>query len=632
MTDFDIGLFGKKWPDFHSIPQMEFRTFLKICSDAHHPHREDAIDMLLHPEDKDLPGYYLLLAAFIADSRIRVSEIPPELLQVFYELIAFAGKIPDSTRLAGFFKRILSNIPAELQPWLFDKRFPVRPFLDHLRINRVFSRRSCSSSILRNRFRILKRKILRESGTAESRNTAMEITLADLKYIDRIGTNPSTAVWRRSGACVLSPVRENLSPAPLSFPKVYWQAGGNRTLAYWKKLTDAQAWELTAIRSLAHAVSRRTGRVVLSWHNASLAAAGGWAFEDICSQFASQALYRDFVHGVFETRTRIRKTFDWRAAADIFEMRAKRIFAPKLAHAARELRSLAALPFSLGHPRESGEVASLPGIIDPAEGIAGKYEWSGALSPHQRLTTDRVREWYENERKTRAEGLVLMLALAAQGQRMLDSGSISSFVLPWIDKFFISSMRHADQGYLERIFKLVDRNIENPLVLFWEDTAHGQSPSLMPALEELAARGLPFRGIGVFDGTFDEKNSDRRQAEEIILADYPENRLFALRPLSDNHYTGTFRRILDGSDWAFFRFYDSSWKDNLVFIYSGTQVFPLLSVQTEMEPITPWVSDGHARYPFGSWFRRELRRRVLGPESTTQDPLSRAYASWANLL
>jgi hypothetical protein len=235
---------------------------------------------------------------------------------------------------------------------------------------------------------------------------------------------------------------------------------------------------------------------------------------------------------------------------------------------------------------------------------------------------------YQAQRKTWAEGLMLLFALAAQGQRMLDSGSMSSFVLPWIDKFFISSLRRADQGYVERLFELVSHNIDHPLVLFWEDTTHGQFPSFRLAMEELAERGLPFRGIGVFD----RQGSDRRHAAEIISGEYPTSLLFALRPMSDNHSASTFRRIFDSSDWGFFRSYDSSWKDNLVFTYTGTQVLPLLSVQTEMECIAPWVADGHARYPFGTWFRRELRRQTLGTVSNMSDPLSRAYASWANLL
>ena len=417
---------------------------------------------------------------------------------------------------------------------------------------------------------------------------------------------------------MLSPARDRFPPLAPSFPNIYWQGAGNRTLAYWKELTAAQARELAGIRSLAHAVSRGTGRVVLSWHNASLAAAGGWAFEDISAQFPHKEAYCRFARAVIETEAGIRKNLDLRAASDIFEMRAKRIFSPKLAQASRELPDISrASRLSRIPPSgESARSSALPCPIDSAVCNAEKYEWPGALSPHQRVTPGQVFEWYENGRKTWTDGLILLFAMAVEGQRMIHTGSITSFVLPWIDKFFISSLRHADRAYLEGLFKLVCGNIEEVLVLFWEDTIHRQFPSLAAVLEELAGRGLPFRGIGVFDS----KGSDRARAEEIILGSYPESRFFALRPVSDGHFNGVFGRILDGSDWNFLRSYDSSWKDDLVFIYSGTQVFPLLPVQGEMEAVAPWISDGRARYPFGKWFRRELRRQVPGPGTETPDP------------
>ena len=105
----------------------------------------------------------------------------------------------------------------------------------------------------------------------------------------------------------------------------------------------------------------------------------------------------------------------------------------------------------------------------------------------------------EKARKTWADGLILLFALANQGQRMIDSGKISSLVLPWIDKFFISSRRQADSIYLERLFRFVSDNIKKPLILFWDDTSHREAPSLGIALEDMAGRGLPFRGIGSFD-------------------------------------------------------------------------------------------------------------------------------------
>jgi hypothetical protein len=201
-------------------------------------------------------------------------------------------------------------------------------------------------------------------------------------------------------------------------------------------------------------------------------------------------------------------------------------------------------------------------------------------------------------------------------------------VLPWIDKFFISSRRKADQGYLAALFRLICLYLEKPLILFWEDTAHSRLPSLRLALKDLSQQGLPFRGIGIFDNGA----SLRSEALRIIDGAFPEKSLFVLRPLNDNHCPDTFRRIFRDPDFHFFRNYDSSWKDNLVFIYTGTQVIPLLSIQTEMESICPWICVANRRYPFGAWFRQVLRAKALGTRDVFCDPVYLEYSSWANLL
>ncbi len=111
---------------------------------------------------------------------------------------------------------------------------------------------------------------------------------------------------------------------------------------------------------------------------------------------------------------------------------------------------------------------------------------------------------------------------------------------------------------------------------------------------------------------------------ETILSDYPGKTLFALRPLNENHCPDAFRRVFKDLDMRFFVNYDSSWKDNLAFIYTGTQVFPLLSGQMEMECVSPWVCAGRERFAFGAWFRRRLRRISLGKldETSVRSALS----------
>ncbi|MGC8491911.1 MAG: hypothetical protein ACP5SH_09255 [Syntrophobacteraceae bacterium] len=274
-------------------------------------------------------------------------------------------------------------------------------------------------------------------------------------------------------------------------------------------------------------------------------------------------------------------------------------------------------------------IESLP--IEETDG--GNYEWPGPLAPHQQIRRAELCAWVEGAKSSWAEGLILLLALANHGQRLLDAGAVDSFVLPWIDKFFISSKRRADVLYLQRLYGFVSAYIENSLILFWDDTVHARAPSLSLALEKMAAGGLPARGLGIFNARLSEDHAaERAEAARIICREYPKKAFFALRPLNENHCPSAFRMVCEDFDQDFFAEYDSSWKDNLAFLYAGTQVFPLLGVQTEMEAISPWVAGEGRRYAFGAWFRRMVRRVSLGVENKPFAPLFREYCEWANLL
>ncbi|MEN6437095.1 MAG: hypothetical protein ABFD97_00790 [Syntrophobacter sp.] len=584
-------------------------------------------------------------------------------------------------------------------------------------------------------------------------------TTADAPSIEETGR--TVASWHHAPQADVPP------RAPSSFTDIYWGGVGKRKLLFWERLAQEQARELAEIVRLTEEVSTRTRRVVLSWHNASLAAAGGWGFEGFAGRFPSKDVYRDFMFSVFKTTDEIRAQFkaapesrgssapapggSWArafertiipeptepcarggvgtasvppspeadppralaerrralsmsaAVTELSAMRVRRIFAPKALHALEHLRALmdydhgfetgrtggkhgdpepdtvtptkAAARESARDPikpgkesgfraaenmarnarvgteglsrispaasawREATRAASALLSSDEIEAIsaAAKSEWSGAVAPHQRVDLEEALAWADHVKRTWADGMALFLALAIRGQEALDSGLVSSFVIPWIDKFFISSRRRADQGYLEALFRLVGSILDDPLILFWEDTSHAQHPSLGLALEDLRARGLPFRGIGIFD----PKESKRAEAAGIIMGEYPRSLLFALRPLGDSHFAGSLKRVFEQPDFGFFHDYDSSWKDNLVFIYSGTPVFSLLSVQTEMETTSPWVLDGRRRCPFGAWFRQKLCRKMRGGMLSGEDvagagrwndPLWETYAEWANLL
>ena len=152
-------------------------------------------------------------------------------------------------------------------------------------------------------------------------------------------------------------------------------------------------------------------------------------------------------------------------------------------------------------------------------------------------------------------------------------------------------------------------------------------PSFQIVLERLVESGKPFRGIGIFgDGT-----TDRKDAAAFILREHGETSLFALRPCEGTYDPRPLHQLLKTMDRGFLRAYDSSWKDGLCFLYTGTRVFPLLSVQCEAEPFAPWIAKDGARLPFGAAFRSALRREVLGSKRIPVDPLSLEYALRANL-
>lgn len=617
MYDFDLQTLRGKWPDLNLVSRPEMRELFRLCSSPDARVRENALNLLLYPEHQDLVLYYIRLAAFLCTKRFKIAEIPADLLRIFLELAASAREIPQDHYAALFFRGLLSEMPAPLVSWLFEKRFPLLPFLRFMPAKRLFPAGD-SGLVLRRRWRLLKKRLLSDETSREYPNASLQITLADLRFVAFARRRPgqAEAAWRQRCKTHLAPA---VGAPPGDAPpllKLRWGKAGARTIAFWEKLIEVQAAELAEVRRLARDVSSRTRRVVFSWHNASLAAVGGWAFEEFARSFPSHSLYEVFVQDVLEEAGKVEQSFDRSEAADLFEAKAERIYHPKMNHALQEANMFA--PFG-GQPGEGRVYPSAP-----------RHEWSGVLSPHQRVGFEDAASWCEEQRKSWVFGLILLKALAIQGQRSMDAGRIPYLVLPWIDKFFISSRRRADTEYLARLFRFIARDVQNPLILFWEDTAHKQIPSLALALEDLMVRGLPFRGIGIFDGT--PGSSDRADAAEIICRDYPRTNLFTLRPMNENHCPDAFRRIFEKPDRDFFRTYDSSWKDNLVFPYTGTRILPLLSIQTEMESIAPVVSDGHARYPFGAWFRKLLRKRVLRGRAELTDPLSTAYFSWANLL
>ncbi len=603
-------------------------------------------------------------------SRMLLREIPEEWLHLFCELAASGETIRDDPGAREFFLRLASRMPRTLLAWLFEKRFPVGPFVDNIGPGRIFPGVGVSSRTLRKRWRLLKRRLRAAAPAQTFAEEAFAITLADLRPLVIGGrAQRLRSGWRTHGKAVAARFATRTHPFPAFVKQLYWGGAGSRQLAFWERLVHGQAGELTEIRRLSREVSRKTGRVVLGWHNATLGAAGGWAYEDPTGFLGNSVDFQRFV----DESARIRKIFDRTLAMELCSMRIERLFAPKFVsirkHEPRceldrtsalckggqggfqsstqmiELQNPPKSPFFKGGlGRESPDTfqdlrtdTELTHIMESAsisdEADDGNYEWPGPLAPHQQIRRAQLSAWVEGAKSSWAEGLILLIALANHGQRLLDAGVVDSFVLPWIDKFFISSKRRADVMYLERLYGFVSAYIENPLILFWDDTVHARAPSLSLALEKMAAEGLPARGLGIFNARLSKGHgAERAEAARIISGEYPKKAFFALRPRGETHCPTAFRMVFEDFDQDFFAEYDSSWKDNLAFLYAGTQVFPLLGVQTEMEAMCPWVFGEGRRYAFGAWFRRMVRRVSLKGENKPFTPLFREYCGWANLL
>ncbi|MHC1742907.1 MAG: hypothetical protein AB9873_07720 [Syntrophobacteraceae bacterium] len=415
-------------------------------------------------------------------------------------------------------------------------------------------------------------------------------------------------------------------------PFSYWGGYGPTALRYLERLLDMQAREVAAQRQLAHRISARTGRVVLSLHNATLAAMGGWGVEPLLETFPDLRQRQAFVASVLEQEANIvEHERRWAPGLDALgRLRRDRLIQPRVMQTMRELKLRSRVD-----PSFHDEYVR---AFDLAEGLSpddamffmsetGRYTLPGAVAPHQRTDPDACILWASDQLRLWKPGFIRLAALLRQGQAMLNGREITSFTVPWIDKFFISSRRDKDLAYLPAVIEWLSERGIHPLVLFWEDTAHASEPSFFLALERMKADGARFRGIGVFaaDG------SKRPEAERIILAEHASTTLFALRPWVDSHLPRSFHQLLRELDPRIFSSYDSAWKDNLAFLYFGTQVSMLLSHQTEMESYPPWVIVEGGKLPFGACVRQALRRKLLGEGAWRPDPFWSSYMTWANL-
>ncbi|WP_448382972.1 hypothetical protein [Desulfosoma sp.] len=531
-------------------------------------------------------------------------------------------------------------------------------------------RKSPGGLLWRRRFRIFRRRFLEnlraESGRnglpVENEPPCSPVTVSDLSRVWqggpqrrrlpfrpgrflRIGRFLGASMRRSALRSPFLPASGMASKGPAGFQYrgvrgssavESWGALGSGAVRFLEELVDAVAEELRAVRRLAEGVSRARRRVVLSLHNAASAACSGWAFQDVDRQFVEARAADLFVKNVRDRL--IARSLSESAASDDPMLRKlwaawqERLITPKAVHGLWEAWGRAVL----GGPDERDQAARafqdlFPGT--PAEAVAesAPLAWSGWLGPHQHFSW-RVVESQRREKKALwSPGFRCLKALLQEGQRRLDAGDAEALVVPWIDKFFISSKREGDLGYLRMLLDWLRMEGLTPIVLFWEDTTRGHEPTLAVALRRRWPASQ-FTGFGVFgDGPW-----TRRDAEGILTRTAEPGRLYVLRPLDDTHRPRSVEAVLHGrvDRRDFFAGYDSSWKDGTYAFYTGTQAASLTSIATEPERIPPWVVVRGLRRPLGWYFRRAVRQRALGgDEDERLRPLTvRIYARFANLL
>jgi hypothetical protein len=236
----------------------------------------------------------------------------------------------------------------------------------------------------------------------------------------------------------------------------------------------------------------------------------------------------------------------------------------------------------------------------------------------------------------------LLWGLIVVGGEWLQTDRLPHLVLPIIDKFFISSQRDQDLEYLPLFVELASSIEHNPLFLLVDDTTRAKRPSLQLAMEHWR-RKHPFLGLGIFAGDSEHLPPPL----ESILACSSHLNLFAVRPVTQVHNPAFIDTLLADRPDSFLtpEQYDSSWKDNLPFLYHGTQVAPLAGPVHLTNQFSPALITSAGPVAFGTYYRCRLRHLALkrlditptednlGKENTSSlDRLWREYGSLANLF
>lgn len=509
----------------------------------------------------------------------------------------------------------------------------------------------------------LKRRCLEKSGISLTQICEAFVASA------RFPPMGSLRYWRQmkslgdiASSSSLSPslrtIDEGSCPKPKGSSRILsWGERGPEEIGFLEKLISYQANELAEVTHLARKVSQRTKRVILTLHNASLGASTGWGTPSFTQQIPRR-FAADFVDRVNSLRRDYGKELSdpnssrpssrgdslQEKVENLFLLWAKRLIKPRLFNDLWTLRASLVLNNLAVEQWEQFFNQTKEFLDDTDHQRLTRGTGLAVVFAQPKTSRQRLQEtlfWYQKKRESYHRFFSLLWALITTGEEWLQTERLPYLVLPIIDKFFISSKRDQDLAYLPLFVQLASCMNHTPLFLLIDDTSRATHPSLELALE-LWRQHHGFLGLGVFAGESDCKTPPL----EIILARSSLIDLFALRPLTQVHNPTSLPTLLASRDRDFLTpaKYDSSWKDNLPFLYHATQVAPFSGEVKQPDEFYPAVITSTGPMAFGSYYRqtlRELALKRLGLSESRDEPnrelralysLWREYAELANLL
>lgn len=388
-------------------------------------------------------------------------------------------------------------------------------------------------------------------------------------------------------------------PAAAGSTALAWPGGD---LSLLEEMALVTAAEGRRAYELARELARERGRPVVLLGNASLGGPPLWAVPGPWQQGA-------------EWRSRLAPP-PAGPLRELGRLRAARLAGPRLARALWQMACAVAV-----HGRGRADLGRLVRAAGPwlAPGLAqGILAGSLPLAPSG-PPLDQARE-------KALEALALARSLAAEGRRAMSLAwgylaawgrSRQPLVLPWADKFVISTQKAGDWAYLAGILEFLGRLTHPPLVLLLDETIHPPAASLAMVLQNIRLQrpGLAVVGLGAMA----EQAEPPDLAEALSLA-AREARLIAFRPLPGPHPGANLDQRLAGQQ-ADLPLTPAS-RDGANWLLAGTQLAALaggepLSAGTIDQPAA-WLLTKRGFTPLGLWWRRRIMThagREIVPEA-----------------